>query len=211
MTDESCSPPKTRRADDSDPSRGWEDISAAFVAGRSSTIGVATVSAWADHLRTGGSVLDLGCGFGEPHASQLLAAGFEVFGIDASPTLARACRRRHPTMRVACEAVEDSAFFGRLYDGILASGLVFLLEEAGQRRLLAKCAAALAGGGRLLFTAPRQECAWSDRLTGRASRSLGCQAYVEHLDRRGLTLVEELTDEGENHYYHFAREPSPTR
>jgi SAM-dependent methyltransferase len=201
-------PPKTLRVGDSDRSRGWEANATTFTASRSPTIGVATVSAWAARLPVGGAVLDLGCGFGEPHGRQLLEGGVEVFGIDASPTLASECRRRFPAMTVACEAVEDSSFFGRRYDGIIAIGLVFLLEESVQRRVLSKAAAALADGGRLLFTAPWQVCDWGDQLTGRASRSLGRQAYVELLGGCGITLVEELTDEGGNHYYHFVRETS---
>jgi SAM-dependent methyltransferase len=199
------------RADEADPSGAWEAVTAAFVAHRSPTIGVATVSAWASWLPAGGSVLDLGCGFGEPHARQLLGAGFEVFGIDASPTLVEECRRRFPAMSVACESVQDSAFFARRFDGVIAIGLVFLLEASVQHRLLSRSAAALAEGGRLLFTAPWQDCQWEDRLTGVRSRSLGRHAYVAHLRPCGLTLVEELADEGDNHYYHFARTPTATR
>ena len=48
------------------------------------------------HLPVGGAVLDLGCGSGQPIARDLLARGFAVIGIDASPTLVATCRRRFP-------------------------------------------------------------------------------------------------------------------
>lgn len=185
--------------------QGWEAVAVQFICARSPTIGKATVSQWLAHLPAGGSVLDLGCGFGEPHARQLLAAGHEVFGIDASPTLAAECRRRLPNMSVTCEPIEDSDFFGRRFDAVLAIGLIFLLDEPVQERVLAKSAAALTSGGRLLFTAPWQPCEWQDRLTGRRSSSLGRQRYSELLERCGLSLEEELTDEGDNHYFHFVR------
>lgn len=172
---------------------------------RSHSIGKGTVAAWAATLRPGGAVLDLGCGFGEPNARVLADAGFEMFGIEASPTLAAACRENVPEMTVACEAVESSDFFGRRFDGVLAIGLVFLLEEATQRTLLRRAAAALTDTGRMLFSAPWQVCSWKTEPTGEVSRSLGRVAYVELLEGCGLELVEECVDEGENHHFHFRR------
>ena len=52
-----------------------------------------------------------------------------------------------------------------------------------------------------MFSAPRQECAWDDMLTGRPSRSLGEAAYREALEAVGLTLVGQRTDAGGNHYF----------
>jgi cyclopropane fatty-acyl-phospholipid synthase-like methyltransferase len=77
-------------------------------------------------------VLDLGCGHGVPIFAALMDDGFTVYGIDASPTLAAEFRRRFSQAEVACEAVEDSSFFERTFDGIVAVGLMFLLApEAG--------------------------------------------------------------------------------
>lgn len=189
---------------DEDP-RGWEAFAEDYIRTRSRTIGAGTVTAWAELLRPGGAVLDLGCGFGEPNARALVEAGFEVFGVEASPSLAAACREHVPGMTVACEAVQDSGFFGRRFDGVLAIGLVFLLEEAEQRSLLRRVAGVLREGGRLLFSAPWQVCSWETIPTGAVSRSLGREAYVDLLGDCGLALVEESVDEGENHHFHFQR------
>ena len=47
--------------------------------------------AWLDrflgHVRPSGIVLDVGCGMGEPIARYLIEAGFQVVGIDSSPSL----------------------------------------------------------------------------------------------------------------------------
>ena len=187
---------------------GWEAFAEQYMRTRSRSIGAATVGAWAAQLPVGGAVLDLGCGFGEPNARALVEAGFEVFGVEASPTLAAACRTNVPGMTVACERVEDSAFFGRSFDGIVAIGLVFLLEPSTQRAVLGKAAAALREGGRLLFSAPWQVCSWETVPTGQVSRSLGREAYAELLGACGLVRVEECVDEGENHHFHFVRSPS---
>jgi hypothetical protein len=72
---------------------------------------------------------------------------------------------------------EESSFFGRTYDGVVAVGLLFLLEEDVQRALINKVAAVTKPGGRFLFTAPLQKVAWRDLTTGRESVSLGDEEY----------------------------------
>jgi SAM-dependent methyltransferase len=186
---------------DQDPSNGYEAAAAEFVAQRDQWIGVATVRAWARTLSAGTAILDLGCGPGVPIARALIDDGFVVHGVDASPSLVAAFRRRFPHAQVACEAVEDSAFFGRTFDAVIAVGLMFLLSADTQRALLAKIAQTLNPGGRLLFTAPARPCTWNDILTGRLSVSLGAQAYQAILRDLGLTLVGEHRDEADNHYY----------
>jgi cyclopropane fatty-acyl-phospholipid synthase-like methyltransferase len=44
------------------------------------------------HVEHGKTVLDLGCGMGEPIARYLTDRGFWVFGIDASPSMVELCR-----------------------------------------------------------------------------------------------------------------------
>ena len=44
----------------------------------------------------GGTILDLGCGSGEPIARHLIGGGFRVTGVDSSPSLVAMCRSRFP-------------------------------------------------------------------------------------------------------------------
>lgn len=185
-----------------DPSVGWEAVAERFMALRSPA-GAALVRFWAQaHLPAGGAILDLGCGSGVPIARGLADDGFPIWGIDASPTLLSAFRRHLPGRPAACEAAQDSRFFGRRFDGMVAVGLVFLLDPAGQRQLLARVAAALEPGGHLLFTVPRAACAWRDTLTGRVSRSLGAAAYEALLAGVGLRVVGWQVDDDGNEYCH---------
>ena len=85
---------------------------------------------------------------------------------------------------------------------------MFLLTPDVQLLLIRKVSRALNGGGRFLFTAPQQECEWSDALTGRKSVCLGFEAYRRILASEGLALVGERLDEGENHYYLASKEPN---
>lgn len=188
--------------DDHDPSNGWEAIAETFIREREwSTVGVAAIEAWSRSLPRGGAILDLGCGPGTPHSKVLVDNGFTVYGIDASPRLLEAYRLRFADAHVACERVEESPFFGRVFDGALAWGLLFLLSVDTQRSVIHRVARALKPGGRFLFTAPAQVCTWDDLSTGRPSWSLGEAAYKAELAGAGLTLVGEHDDEGENHYY----------
>ena len=110
-------------------------------------------------------------------------------------------RANFPTAPVQCAAVEDSDFFGRSFDGVVAWGLFFLLSAEVQLKIIGKVAAVLPGGGRLLFTAPSQPCSWLDAMTERTSISLGHDAYREALDGEGMTLVGTYVDEGQNCHY----------
>ena len=183
---------------------GWEDVALTFADVRSDT-GRDVVRRWARTLPSGGEVLDVGCGSGFPVSSTLADEGLTVFGIDASPTLVSMFVRRFDSAHAACETVQDSTFFGRTFDGILAIGLMFLLSEEDQVKLIDKAAKALKPGGRFLFTAPHQKCEWKDVLTGQRSVSLGTTDYERLLAGAGMQLLGRCMDEGDNHYIEAVR------
>jgi SAM-dependent methyltransferase len=185
-----------------DASNGYEAVASEFMAARErSNVGVATVRAWGRSLPKGAAVLELGCGSGVPISEALMNDGVVLYGVDASRSLTAAFRSRFPNAPVACEAVEDSRFFDRTFDGVLAVGLMFLLPAHAQRDLIRRVALALTRGGRFLFSSPAQSCSWTDMLTERPSLSLGAAAYKAVLSDAGLRLIGEHLDEGENHYY----------
>jgi cyclopropane fatty-acyl-phospholipid synthase-like methyltransferase len=186
-----------------DPSNGYEAVAHLFASGavRGSPIGVAAVRRWAATLPRGADVLDLGCGTGAPISQTIIALGHRIYGVDASPTMISAFQRRFPDAPAECAPVESSRFFDRPFDAIVAWGLFFLLAPETQAALIPKVARALKPGGRLLFTAPREEGQWIDNMTNRSSYSLGYAAYRKRLADAGLELVGEDLDEGENYYY----------
>lgn len=184
----------------SDPSEGWDAIAADFMAARSD-IGSDVVRQWAKNLRPGGEVVDIGCGSGVPVSLALVTAGFKVYGIDASPTLLAAFRHRFPEAPTACEAAQDSNFFGRQFDGAIAVGLLFLLAAEDQQKLIARVGQALKPGGRFLFSAPRNPCEWQDLQTGRQSQSLGEEKYQRLLAAAGMPFIDSYVDEGGNYYF----------
>ena len=184
-----------------DHSAGWEAISDQFMAIRSQ-IGAALVRSWAkDRLPRSAAILDVGCGSGVPIAQSLVDDGFSVWGVDASPSLISAFQLNLPDMPAVCQPAQDSSFFDRNFVGVVSIGLIFLLDEQDQRRLLTNVANVLELGGRFLFSAPREVCRWNDTLTGRASLSLGADVYAAHLASAGLRLNDCRSDEGGNNYY----------
>jgi 2-polyprenyl-3-methyl-5-hydroxy-6-metoxy-1,4-benzoquinol methylase len=185
----------------SDKSSGYEEVANLFMSERDSLTGVSTVRQWSGTLARGSSVLDLGCGHGVPLSQALIEDGFAVYGVDASATLMESFRKRFPGAHGECSAVEDSAFFRRTFDAVVAVGLMFLLRPDVQCLLIRKVKQALNSNGQFLFTSPKEKCIWQDILTHRESVSLGAHRYREVLQAEGLILIGEMSDEGSNHYY----------
>ena len=183
-----------------DPSNGYEAIASEFVQARSD-IGSDIVRTWAAKFDQDARILDLGCGHGIPNIPILLTAGLRVSAIDASPSLLASLRTRFPDVETACEPVEQSGFFGRQFDGVLAIGLVFLLSETAQRKLISKASEALRPGGAFLFSAPIETGYWDDVLTKQRSHSLGEDVYRSILTEEGFDQIESLTDQGNSHHY----------
>jgi SAM-dependent methyltransferase len=191
-----------------DESNGYESIAEIYIKGRGRAvngIGSATARAWARTLKKGSVVLDVGCGTGIPVTKILLDEELAAYALDASPSMVEDFRKNFPDVPVACESVERSPFFHRSFDGIIAVGLIFLLSEETQRVLISKMAVALNPGGRLLFTSPLHKVEWKDAMTEQRSISLGAEEYRALISASGLSIVDELNDEGENHYFSAIR------
>ena len=81
----------------------------------------------------GGTVLDLGCGPGKPMAAYLMTQGFDICGVDSSPTMIALCRENFPERQwfVADMRTLD---LGRCFEGIMAWDSFFHLSFDDQRR-----------------------------------------------------------------------------
>lgn len=190
-----------------DGSNGYEAIADRYIAGRGTrsrtgdSVGAAVVKTWANAFPPGATVLDLGSGPGEPSTRILQDAGLTTYAVDASPTMVAAFRERFPGVPIEQNTIEASAFFSRTFNGVLAWGLVFLLDPATQALVIEKVARILEPQGRFLFTAPREPLEWLDGMTGCPSQSLGEHTYERLLREAGLKWVADAQDEGGNHYY----------
>jgi 2-polyprenyl-3-methyl-5-hydroxy-6-metoxy-1,4-benzoquinol methylase len=190
-----------------DKSNGYEEFAEHFMCARNVRIGSSTVREWSKSLPRGASVLDLGCGFGVPVSQALVEEGIQIYGVDASQKMIHAFHDTFPSAPAEHAAAEDSTFFNRTFEGVVAWGLIFLLPENIQRVVILKAANALGPGGKLLFTSPEQAVTWKDSITKCESRSLGAAVYEDVLRSVGLIITGNTVDEGENYYY-FAVKPA---
>ena len=183
-----------------DRTHGYDEAADQFIALRSDS-GQRVVAAWAASLPPGATIIDVGCGHGDPLTGTLVKAGLTVWALDASPKLVAAFEQRYPAVPIVCEDVQTTTFFDRTFDAVLAVGLIFLFPPDQQAAVLNRFSTALAPDGRLLFSAPWQEGRWDDLITGKVSHALGKDEYHRLLREAGLTPVREYTDDGGTHYY----------
>jgi SAM-dependent methyltransferase len=85
-------------------------------------------------LPPGASVLDIGCGAGEPIARYLIETGCRVTGIDSSPALIGMCKHRFPDQEWVVADMRGLSW-DRRFDGILAWDSFFHLSPEDQRRM----------------------------------------------------------------------------
>ena len=97
------------------------------------------------------SILDLGCGSGEPIARYLISAGARIMGIDSSPTFITLCKERFPGQSWQVADMR-SLHLGSLFNGVLAWDSFFHLPPDDQRAMFPFFRAHAAPGAALMFT-----------------------------------------------------------
>jgi SAM-dependent methyltransferase len=78
------------------------------------------------------SILDIGCGTGQPIARYLIEKGYDVTGIDSSPALIGICKDRFPDQEWIVADMRELSL-DRRFDGILAWDSFFHLSPEDQR------------------------------------------------------------------------------
>lgn len=102
-------------------------------------------------LPAGGSVLDIGCGSGQPIGRHLLEHGFVVVGVDSSPTLISKCRSRLPEAQWIVADMRTLSI-NRTFAGLIAWDSFFHLSHQDQRKMFSVFREHAACGAPLLFT-----------------------------------------------------------
>ena len=149
----------------------------------------AWIGRFADGLAPGGRILDVGCGSGWPMGAALIARGFEVRGVDASPDLIAHAVASLPTGRWTVGDMRRSLPSGS-FDGVLAWHSLFHLDPDEQTALLPRLARRVASGGRLMFTSGRAHGETIGNWRGEPlyHASLDPAAYRALLADAGLTI-----------------------
>ncbi len=141
-------------------------------------------------LPDGGSILDIGCGMGEPIARFLIERGYAVTGIDSSASLIAICRERFPEQDWYAADMR-SLDLGRRFDGILAWHSFFHLSPEHQRPMFARFAAHARPGGGLMFTSGPEHGEAVGEFEGEPlyHGSLAPDEYRQLLAEHGFTVV----------------------
>ena len=156
--------------------------------------------AWLDRFTAGwppdARVLDVGCGSGWPLGAALLARGFEVVGMDASPGLIAHARETLPSGDWRLGDMRQDLPHGAFH-GVLAWHSLFHLTPEAQTHVLPALSARVVEGGRLMFTAgpAHGEAIGEWRGEPLYHGSLAPEAYRGLLTEAGL-MVESSGDQG---------------
>ena len=139
---------------------------------------------------SGSSILDLGCGSGEPIARHLVQRGYRVTGVDSSPSLIAMCGKRMPNEEwmVADMRTLD---LGRRFDGILAWYSFFHLHFDDQRAMFPRFAAHAAPGAILMLTSGPQHGEAIGEWQGEPlyHASLSQEEYRQLFDANGFEVL----------------------
>jgi SAM-dependent methyltransferase len=142
-------------------------------------------------LPPGATILDIGCGMGEPIARHLIESGFRVTGLDSSPSLIAMGRERFPDHEWIVGDMRKLAL-GRRFDGLIAWHSSFHLSPADQRKLFPLLASHANPGGSLMFTSGPEQGEAIGEWQGEPlyHGSLSQDEYRALLEENGFEVVE---------------------
>lgn len=113
-------------------------------------------------VQAGGSVLDLGCGTGEPIAQFFINKGFKVTGIDGSNKMIELCKKRFPNETWIISDMRNINL-NQKFDVVLAWHSFFHLGQNSQRKMFKIFETHIKPDGILAFTSGEEEReVWSD-------------------------------------------------
>jgi SAM-dependent methyltransferase len=147
-------------------------------------------------LPAGGTLLDIGCGMGEPIARDLIARGFAVTGIDSSPALIAMASARFPQQSWMVADMRALSL-GRTFDGLLAWDSFFHLAPDDQRRMVAIFRDHAAPHAALMFTSGPAHGEAIGEFEGEPlyHASLDPEEYRALLAAHGFRVVRHVADD----------------
>jgi len=155
---------------------------------------------WLDRFRallpSAGPILDLGCGSAEPMAAYLIELGHLVVGVDSSPAMIDACRKRFPEQEWIVADMRHLAL-QRRFSGILAWDSFFHLCHDDQRRMFPLFRAHALPNAALMFTSGPADGEAIGRFGGEPlyHASLDPAEYRSLLDRNGFRVVSHVVED----------------
>ena len=177
----------------------YERKARAWVADRNRSGGLLE-QAWLDRflalVPAGGTVLDIGCGSGQPIAAYLIARGYGVTGVDSSPTMIALARASFPDRPWTVADMRTLAL-GARFDGLIAWDSFFHLTYDDQRRMFPIFAAHALPGAPLWFSSGPRHGEAIGTLHGEPlyHASLDPEEYRALLAANGFSVVDHVAED----------------
>lgn len=143
-----------------------------------------------------GTILDLGCGAGEPMATYLSGCGYSLTGVDSSAVMISLFQARLPMHRAMIADMRQLAL-ARVFAGLLAWDSFFHLNHDDQRRMFAVFQAHAAPRAALMFTSGPDHGKRIGQLEGEPlyHASLGADEYRALLHGHGFEVVATIAND----------------
>jgi SAM-dependent methyltransferase len=144
----------------------------------------------------GGSILDIGCGSSEPIARFLIEQGYEVTGVDSSPSLIDMCKLRFPLQKWVVADMR-ALRLDTIFNGIIAWDSFFHLRPEDQRLMFPRFRKHASAEAALLFTSGPAygEAIGEYRDEPLYHASLDGAAYRELLEHSGFAIVSHVVED----------------
>jgi len=144
------------------------------------------------------SILDAGCGSGEPIARYFIEQSHDVTGIDFSQALIEIAQERFPSHQWV---VADMCSFNleAMFDGILAWHSFFHLTPAQQREAISRFSKHLKPGGVLMITVGPEEGEVAGQVNGQPvyHASLSLDGYKAMLEKLNIYVIRFVASDPE--------------
>ncbi len=157
-------------------------------------------SAWLDRfcnlIPSTAAVLDIGCGSGLPLARELIRRGFDVTGVDGTPTMLELFRRNLPGTPAYLADMRQLAL-DRRFAGLLAWDSFFHLSPEDQRTQFPRFQTHALPGAALMFTSGTAEGSAIGELNGDPlyHGSLDPDEYRSLLDATGFKVIAHVVED----------------
>lgn len=148
------------------------------------------------YCRPGPSVLDLGCGSGEPMARYLIEQGCRVTGVDSSANMIAMCRERFPDMEWI-QADMRTLNLARRFEAVVAWDSFFHLTHDAQRTMFSIFTDHLETAGILLFTSGDEYGIAYGEMNGHTvyHASLDSAEYQALLEQHGFDVLRHTVND----------------
>ena len=147
-------------------------------------------------LTSGPTVLDIGCGSGEPIGRYLAERGCDLTGVDSAPEMVDLCKSRLPGQAWHVADMRSLSLV-RVFDGIVAWDSFFHLSPEDQRRMFPIFRTHAASRAALMFTSGPEHGVAMGTFEGEPlyHASLSGAEYRALLAENGFNVVAHIVED----------------